>query len=82
MEVNICSNCLHAPECSFRVKTPEFNRLNCESHEAALRSFIQSVKTEKQQMIEVKDLCSNCDFKNNCALRTEGQFLFECEDYQ
>jgi hypothetical protein len=82
MEVNICSNCLHDSECSFRINTPELNRLTCETHEVVLHSFMQPQLKEKPQSVEVKDLCSICDFKNNCALRTEGQFLFQCEDYQ
>lgn len=27
------------------------------------------------------DLCSSCEFKNNCNWKENNDFIFECEDY-
>ena len=82
MEVQICTNCLHHSACSFMSNMSGLNRLDCSMHEVkphlvAEKPIEKIYKTEK-----IKDLCSICDFKDNCSLKTEDQFKFQCDDYQ
>lgn len=81
MEANICNNCVNDTTCVYQSGLENNRRVVCESHETELAFFQKSELTNLTQSDLVKDLCSICDFKNNCSLRSSEHFVYQCEQY-
>lgn len=78
----LCYNCVYSGSCSIesQAKTPIFH---CEEHltkGSDERPFVANSKqTETTNHL---GLCSSCDFKDTCSLRSENKIIINCEHYQ
>lgn len=83
METFLCSNCTHSLACIHKVEQSKIQRLNCELHETTEHGGPRSqVNVSADRLIGFSDLCSLCDFQQNCSLKKGNEFIFYCEEYQ
>lgn len=87
IKYHLCDNCLHQSDCIFKKQT-KMPIIQCEEYEVETKKGAMSiVDTSIAPTTEIQNeafygLCQNCDFKFNCALRTEGVIIINCEHYQ
>lgn len=79
---SVCFNCVYSGNCAFESQSAE-PILHCEEH------FIESANekpfVEDREQSKTKNylgLCSSCDFKDICSLRSENKIIINCEHYQ
>lgn len=84
---HLCDNCYHQKDCIFK-KQAKMPIIQCEEYEVETKNGILSISdTLIPQTTEIQNetfygLCQNCDFKTNCALRTDGVIIINCKHYQ
>ncbi len=82
---DLCSNCLHTSDCVFK-KIATAPIVFCEEHEAfnLNGSVIKQLVEEPPKPVEeeIKGLCSTCDHRSYCNLRSKDSIILNCELYQ
>ena len=78
----VCFNCVYSESCmlELRATTPI---LHCEEHFTETtneKPFI--ALSNGNQSNNFIGLCSSCDFKETCSLRSEKEIIINCEHYQ
>ncbi len=85
----ICSNCMHASNCSYRKNSDRYIYY-CEEFEVApKKSESSSVKMSKQQSEDkqkedstLKGLCVNCENRYTCKIPKLEGGIWHCEEYR
>lgn len=64
-------------------QSSEKNDVRIERNDLQVEQVVTKRTTQKKttEKYGVKDLCSNCDYDNHCALRISEQPVFQCEHY-
>ena len=78
----VCFNCVYSESCMLELQaiTPI---LRCEEHFTVGTDEKPFVANSKQtETTNYLGLCSSCDHKGNCSLRTENEIIINCEHYQ
>ena len=86
----LCVTCSHLPACSFR-KPSQQPVVFCEEFDSGVAAAPAEEAqeqtagvTEEQMKVwdEYKGLCSNCETRENCAIRNAEVGVWHCEEYQ
>lgn len=81
MEASICNNCVNNTICVYQNDFKTEVKVSCELHQVE-QHHEKPPKTNKKATTDaIKDLCSGCDFKLDCAFRHSEHFIFQCEHY-
>lgn len=82
---SLCSNCLYGSDCVFRKATTTpiifceeyggFDLIQTPLKKSAVVSY--EAVTE-----EINGICSNCDHRAHCCLRSKNSMILSCELYQ
>ena len=88
----LCSNCKHAPDCTFQ-KYQQKPSLYCEEFEVdtcpSVKTTVKdkspattSVGAEDEDSGEFIGLCGNCDNRRTCAFPKPEGGIWHCEEYR
>ena len=81
-KMNLCENCQFNTNCSLKTLMSG-TILQCEEHlplpvEKKTKPFSEPLSTDTA----FEGLCTNCDFKTNCAIRADQVIVLSCESYK
>lgn len=79
MEANICNNCVNVTSCMYQNESK--SQMLCELHEIKENVPKQPKIKQSNKLESINGLCSTCEYKNDCKLRSSEQFIFQCEHY-
>lgn len=81
-KMNLCENCQFNSDCSLKALLSD-TIIQCEEHLPFPTKKQLDIKINSQPIhTSFEGLCTNCDYKTNCAIRAEQIIVLSCESYK